>query len=109
MMSRRYQQCSRCVMDTTDQEITFNGVVHCCHCTEFLCKRAKHLNNGRESANSLERIVEEIKRHGKGKEYDCIIGISGGADSSYVAYLAKQKGLRPLVVHMDNGWDSEKA
>ena len=57
----------------------------------------------------LERLVEKMKRDGRGKPYDCIIGVSGGVDSTYVAYKVKQMGLRPLAVHMDNGWDSELA
>lgn len=96
-------------MDTTDLEITFDERGHCNHCTEFFEKRAKHKYQGKESDESLGRIVEKIKRAGKGRDYDCVIGVSGGVDSSYLAYIAKQKGLRPLAVHMDNGWNSEKA
>ncbi len=57
----------------------------------------------------LQKLVEEMKRAGRGKPYDCLIGVSGGVDSTYVAYLVKKMGLRPLAVHMDNGWDSELA
>lgn len=96
-------------MDTTDLQITFDEKGHCNHCIEFLEKRAKHKYQGKESDESLDRMVEAIKRAGKGNDYDCIIGVSGGADSSYLAYIAKQKGLTPLAVHMDNGWNSEKA
>lgn len=96
-------------MDTTDPEITFNERGHCWHCTEFLERRAKHKYQGKESDEALDRMVETIKREGKGKPYDCVIGVSGGADSSYLMYLAREKGLRPLAVHMDNGWNSEKA
>ncbi|MEO6050546.1 MAG: N-acetyl sugar amidotransferase [Pyrinomonadaceae bacterium] len=107
--TRDYQQCTRCVMDTTDLQITFDDNGHCNHCIEFLNKRAKHKYHGHESDRSLDRILNAVKRAGKGKEYDCVIGVSGGADSSYLAYIAKDKGLRPLAVHMDNGWNSEKA
>lgn len=109
MRTRAYQQCSRCVMDTTDLQITFDKNGHCNHCIEFLEKRSKHKYHGKESDELLARMVEAIKRAGKGNDYDCIIGVSGGTDSSYLAYIATQKGLRPLAVHMDNGWNSEKA
>jgi N-acetyl sugar amidotransferase len=104
-----YQQCSRCVMDTSDPEITFDAHGHCCHCTEFLEVRSRHRYQGASSDETLDHIVNAIKRAGVGKDYDCILGVSGGADSCYLAYLAKQKGLRPLAVHMDNGWNSDKA
>ncbi|MBC7899314.1 MAG: N-acetyl sugar amidotransferase [Saprospiraceae bacterium] len=109
MKIRRYQQCKRCVMDTTDLEIDFNESGHCNHCEEFLKIRAKHTYQGKESDDSLNRTVDAMKRAGRGKDYDCVIGVSGGVDSSYLAYVVKQKGLRPLAVHMDNGWNSEKA
>jgi N-acetyl sugar amidotransferase len=96
-------------MDTTDPEITFNEVGLCCHCTEFLERRAPHAYHGEASDESFKDLVEKTKRSGRGKTYDCIIGVSGGADSSYLAYFAKEVGLRPLAVHMDNGWNSEKA
>jgi N-acetyl sugar amidotransferase len=104
-----YRQCSRCVMDTSDPEITFDEQGHCCHCTEFVVRRSKHRYQGAASDEALDQIIEEIKRAGIDKDYDSIVGVSGGADSSYLMYLAKQKGLRPLAVHMDNGWDSDKA
>ncbi len=96
-------------MDTTDPEITFDAEGFCNHCTEFLDKRAKHKYQGAESDEALARIVGDMKAAGKGKEYDCVIGISGGTDSCYAAYIAKQKGLRVLAVHLDNGWNSEEA
>jgi N-acetyl sugar amidotransferase len=96
-------------MDTTDPQITFDDAGHCCHCTEFLERRAKHSYQGEESDVALDRILEDIKRAGRGRKYDCVLGVSGGVDSSYLAYIITQRGLRPLAVHMDNGWNSEKA
>lgn len=96
-------------MDTSDPDIVFdeNGV--CNHCKEF----TSHLENRGyvpgESEAEFERYVEHIKEKSKNNQYDCIVGISGGVDSCYVAYLCKQYGLRTLLVHMDNGWDTEIA
>jgi N-acetyl sugar amidotransferase len=109
MRTREYQQCTRCVMDTTDLEITFDENGHCHHCTEFLEKRAKHKYQGSASDEALDRLVEDMKRAGRGSEYDCVMGVSGGIDSSYSAHVAREKGLRVLAVHMDNGWNSEEA
>ena len=99
----------RVQMDTTDPQITFDTVGHCCHCVEFLDKRAKHSYHGKESDEALDRILENLRSAGRGKKYDCVLGMSGGADSSYLGYIVKERGLRPVAVHMDNGWNSEKA
>jgi len=96
-------------MDTSDPEIIFDADGRCNHCSDFLEKRSRHGYRGRESDQRWDRLVDEIKRSGRGKPYDCVIGVSGGADSSYLAYLANKRGLRALAVHLDNGWDSEKA
>lgn len=96
-------------MDTTDPLITFDSAGHCSHCTEFLERRAKHSYHGTESDIALDQIIEKVRRAGRGKNYDCVLGVSGGADSSYLAYIIRERGLRPLAVHMDNGWNSEKA
>lgn len=90
-------------------EITFDENGYCNHCTEFLNIRDKYKYQGKESDERLRGVIEEIKHAGKGNVYDCIIGLSGGVDSSYLAYIAQEKGLRILAVHMDNGWDSEEA
>jgi N-acetyl sugar amidotransferase len=74
-----------------------------------LDKRARHQYRGSESDEALKAIVAEMKRAGTGKEYDCVVGLSGGIDSCYAAYIARQHGLRVLAVHMDNGWNSEEA
>jgi N-acetyl sugar amidotransferase len=107
--TREYQQCTRCVMDTSDLEIGFDESGNCNHCVEFLNRRIKYVYQDKASDLALEKLVEEIKQAGKNKEYDCILGVSGGVDSSYLSYIAKQKGLRVLAVHMDNGWNSEAA
>ena len=104
-----YQICSRCVMDTSDPAIIFNEQGHCNHCTEFIEKRAHFSYKGTESDQALETLIKQIKVQGKGKEFDCIVGLSGGVDSSFAAWKAKQLGLRVLGVHMDNGWNSIEA
>ncbi len=109
MSDRKYQICQRCVMDTSDPFITFDEQGNCNHCTEFFTKTAKRSYLGEESDKQLAHWVAKIKEAGKNNEYDCLIGISGGVDSSYVAYQCKKLGLRPLAVHLDNGWNSEEA
>ncbi len=109
MSQKKYQQCNRCVMDTSDPQITFDGNGNCNHCTEFIGVRSKYLYKPDESEKNFTRTIKKIKKEGRGKEYDCIVGVSGGVDSSYVAYLCKQNGLRVLGVHMDNGWNAEEA
>ncbi|MCG3714141.1 N-acetyl sugar amidotransferase [Arcobacter lacus] len=108
-MSRKYQICTQCVMDTTDTEIVFdeNGV--CSHCHEYEKRKKKFITDPLQREKALQGIIQKIKDAGKGKKYDCIVGISGGVDSSYVAYLAKHYELKALLVHLDNGWDSELA
>ena len=108
-IAERYQMCTRCIMDTTDPEIEFdeNGV--CNHCRNYDLLAPKFIKPEDVLLRELDQLVREIKNKGKGRDYDCVIGVSGGVDSSYVAYTVKQLGLRPLAVHMDNGWDSELA
>ncbi len=101
--------CTRCVMDTTDPDIVFdeNGVCHHCRAYDEIVRA--NVFDGDEGRQKLDALVETIKREGAGKQYDCLIGVSGGVDSTFVAYKVKQLGLRPLAVHLDNGWDSELA
>ena len=108
-VKRPYQMCTKTVMDTTDPEITFdeNGVSN--HYHDFMLLAPSQLYQGKTSDEKLTQIVEQIKSAGKNSDYDCICGISGGVDSTYVAYLSKQLGLRVLTVHFDNGWNSELA
>jgi len=104
-----YRICSRCVIDTSDPEIVFDASGVCNHCREFdTTTRARWFPN-EEGARRLQAIVEQMKADGTGQEYDCIIGLSGGVDSSYLALKVAEWGLRPLVVHVDAGWNSELA
>ena len=106
-MNLEYRICSQCVMDTTDKEIVFNEDGICNHCTNYDLQINK-LPKGSERNILLNSIITKIRKEGKGKDYDCIIGLSGGVDSSFVAYYVKKVlGLRPLAVHLDNGWNSE--
>lgn len=110
-MNREYQICSRCLMDTTDPDIVFDENGHCNHCTSAI-KKLKYFAfiSDSERQQRLNEIKLEIKASGIGKKYDCLIGLSGGIDSSYLAFVVvKELGLKPLAVHVDNGWDSELA
>jgi N-acetyl sugar amidotransferase len=108
-MTKAYQICTRCIMDTTDPDIVFDAAGVCNHCTRWF-KRAQFYSLPlEERSRQLAALVEEIKRRGHGRDYDCIIGVSGGVDSSYLAIKVKELGLRPLAIHVDNGWNSEKA
>lgn len=104
-------RCSRCIMDTiSDPGIRFDteGVCHYCRgYDELLAKNS--IFSANKNLDQLHKIVDTIKEAGKGKPYDCLIGVSGGVDSTYLAYQAKQLGLRPLVLHYDNGWNSSLA
>ena len=98
--------CKRCIMDSSDPDIRFDaqGICHHCHAYDAAVKERIKTPSDRDA------IVAEIKRAGAGKPYDCVIGVSGGVDSTYVAYAARKLlGLRVLAVHLDNGWDSELA
>jgi N-acetyl sugar amidotransferase len=96
-------------MDTTDPDITFDAEGVCNHCHRYERVAAQRLIPLDQRDARLNALVAEIKAAGKGKPYDCVIGVSGGVDSTYVAYVVKQLGLRPLAVHLDNGWNSELA
>ncbi|HLT73997.1 MAG TPA: N-acetyl sugar amidotransferase [Ohtaekwangia sp.] len=103
-----YKVCSLSVMDTiADPDITFDDKGICNYYYEYQERAKNRLFNA--DPTKLDEIISKIKRAGAGKDYDCLIGISGGVDSTYVAYLTKELGLRPLAVHFDNGWNSELA
>lgn len=104
-----YQICSRCVMDTTDPEIMFDKDGMCHHCKAYDDAVAVRILTGETARAEVDRLVDNIRSSARGKDYDCVIGVSGGVDSTYVAYKVKELGLRPLAVHLDNGWDSEIA
>lgn len=109
-MNPDYKVCSNCVMDTTDSMITFdqNGV--CDHCNTFYKEILPNWHTDEKGREELEKIVEGIRKEGAGKDFDCIIGMSGGIDSSYLTYIAKDIfGLKPLVFHVDAGWNSQVA
>jgi len=103
-----YQICSRCVSDTTIPDIQFDerGICNFCHIHDSLDKQFSLDGKGKQK---LDRIVKKIQSDGQAQKYDCIVGISGGTDSTFCLYMAKQLGLRPLAVHFDNGWNSEVA
>ena len=108
-MVKSYQICTRCVMDTSDLDITFNKEGQCRNCVEFFQRVSKNKFREENAEKEFQRVIERIKKTGKKNKYDCLIGISGGVDSCYAVYIAKKYGLRPLAVHMDNGWDTEIA
>ncbi|HEY9176035.1 MAG TPA: N-acetyl sugar amidotransferase [Flavipsychrobacter sp.] len=109
-MEKEYRQCAVSVMDNiADPDITFDERGISNYYYEFQKAYAEKVKTGKEGADAFAAIVEKIKEEGKNKPYDCIMGLSGGVDSTYVALLAKQHGLRPLAVHFDNGWNSELA
>jgi N-acetyl sugar amidotransferase len=96
-------------MDTTDPQIIFDSDGICNHCTQYLKKRSEIISIGKAGAENFENIIKQIKKAGVGKKYDALLGISGGVDSCYTAYLLKKHGIRVLLVHMDNGWNSDDA
>lgn len=107
---RDYRQCAISVMDTiADPDIAFDPDGVCNYYHEYRRVEAEQVFKGDEGRRKLEEAVESIRKSGEGKPYDCILGLSGGADSSYLALLAKRHGLRPLVVHFDYGWNLELA
>ncbi len=108
-VSRPHQVCVRCVMDTSDPDITFDEDGVCSHCDNFETAIRPYWKPNEEGKRELEALIDEIRTAGQGAKYDCIIGLSGGVDSSFLATKIVEWGLRPLVVHVDAGWNSELA
>ena len=104
-----YQICKYCIMDTSDPEVTFNENGVCNYCLNYEEKKLLNTPKEEDKPKHLDAMVDYCKKKGKDKKYDCIIGVSGGVDSTYVAFKVKELGLRPLAVHLDNGWDAELA
>ena len=110
MTRRLIQECTRCVMDSEAAGAVFDSEGRCNYCTDMLIRLGSYqASDPVELERRLKSFTATIREAGKGKRYDCIVGVSGGADSAYALYLARQHDLRPLAVHMDNGWNSELA
>lgn len=105
-----YQICSSCIMDTSDPHIKFDDSGVCEYCNNYQTSILPNWHTDQRGEAELMALAEKIKTHGHGKDFDCIIGLSGGLDSSYAAYVAKVKmGLRPLLFHVDAGWNTDQA
>ena len=101
-----YQQCTKCIADSTVPAIKFDDKGVCSLCN-FHDKLVDIYPENQEALKNLEKRINQIKKEGKGKKYDCILGLSGGRDSTYLLYLAvKEWGLRPLAVHFNDGFDN---
>ncbi|OGV51277.1 MAG: N-acetyl sugar amidotransferase [Lentisphaerae bacterium GWF2_52_8] len=107
-MTENKKICSRCVCDDSIPEIRFdaNGICQFCHIHDFM---ETQYPQGMEGEKRLGSLLERIKRDGRRREHDCVVGVSGGRDSTYLMHMAVKYGLRPLAVHFDNGWNSEIA
>ena len=106
----KYQMCTKTIMDTTDPTITFNEKGESDYYTNYINTIKPNWHTDKKGHAELMKIAKKIKKDGKNRDFDCIIGLSGGLDSSYVAYVAKDiMGLRPLIYHVDAGWNTDKA
>jgi len=110
MDQRKYQICSNCIMDTSDPNISFDEEGKCDYCNNYYKNILPNWHPDERGKKKILQIADKIRKEGKGKEFDGILGISGGPDSSYAVYVAKEiLGLKPLVFHVDAGWDTEQA
>jgi N-acetyl sugar amidotransferase len=108
MNSRPYQICTNCVMDTSDTTLRFDERGWCQYCCNYHKNILPNWHPDERGRAEIAPVIDKIRKEGKGREHDCIIGISGGLDSSYVTYVAREKfGLRPLMFHCDTGWNSD--
>lgn len=110
MSKRPYQVCANCVMDTSDSGIVFDSRGWCDYCNNYYANILPNWHPDERGYAEILPTIERIKQEGAGRDHDCLIGMSGGVDSSYVTYLAKERfGLRPLILHVDAGWNSQEA
>jgi N-acetyl sugar amidotransferase len=108
--ARPYAICANCIMDTSDSSIAFDDRGWCDYCNNYYKNILPNWHTDERGEREILAVVEQIKRAGRQRDHDCLIGISGGVDSSYLTYLAKQRfGLRPLIFHVDAGWNSQVA
>ncbi len=108
--TKNYRICSNCIMDTSDTNIVFNELGLCDYCNNFNTTVKPVWHTGAKGKFELQQMADAIRNNSKGREFDCIVGLSGGLDSSYAAYVAKEKmGLRPLLLHVDAGWNTDQA
>ncbi len=105
-----YRQCTKTVMDNiADPDITFDENGICNYYYQYLESEKKNVFKGKVGEKKLQETIQKVKAAGKGKKYDCVLGVSGGVDSTYLAYLLKKHNVRTLLIHFDNGWNSELA
>ena len=110
MNENNYQICNNCIMDTSDSNIVFDENGQCEYCTNYYKNILPNWHPNDYGLKLISPLINKIKRDGKNKDYDCLIGLSGGVDSSYVAHIAKELfGLRPMLFHVDAGWNSQEA
>ena len=110
MTTRLHQICNHCIMDTSDPNIVFDDRGWCDYCNNFEAAIRPNWHTDQKGETALKELADNIRQEGRGKDFDCIIGLSGGLDSSYVAYVVKEKmGLRPLLFHVDAGWNTDQA
>jgi len=110
MKNNLYRICTKTIMDTSDPNIIFNEKGESDYYTNFNETILPNWHTDEKGYSELMHTAEKIKTDGKNRDFDCIIGLSGGLDSSYVAYVAKEiMGLRPLLFHVDAGWNTDKA
>jgi N-acetyl sugar amidotransferase len=110
IQTHQYRICTRCIMDTSDPNLLFDNRGQCDYCNNFDTTIRSNWHTGTEGERQLASMAAAIREAGIGKDFDCIIGLSGGLDSSYAAYISKEKmGLRPLLFHVDAGWNTDQA